>query len=131
MEDRCPTCLHPRSYSPEYDAYYCTFCNAWLEEACSDPFCMYCANRKGSPAALLQTPKHMEFTIKSPEFVDLSPAVPFLETVNNHFHISDFSFTLADHTCSCSLYCSMETLREIDFFLKKELASIGTFTTHY
>jgi hypothetical protein len=32
-----------------YDAYYCEKCNAWLEEACDDPNCMFCKNRPEKP----------------------------------------------------------------------------------
>ena len=38
-------CGAKKSYSDEYDAYYCNSCQQWLEDKCSDPTCEFCANR--------------------------------------------------------------------------------------
>ena len=46
----CPDCGAPVSYSSEYDAYYCESCDQWLEEACDDPFCEFCAHRPERPS---------------------------------------------------------------------------------
>ncbi len=32
-------------YSERYDARYCKACFAWLETACKDPSCGFCASR--------------------------------------------------------------------------------------
>ena len=40
-------CFH--EYSEEYDAYYCTYCNKWLEDKCDDPTCEYCPTRPEQP----------------------------------------------------------------------------------
>ena len=34
-----------KEYSEEYDAYYDSETNEWLEEICEDPECEYCSNR--------------------------------------------------------------------------------------
>jgi hypothetical protein len=50
MDLNCPTCSNEkRSYSEEYDAYYCDFCNSWLEDTCGDSDCEYCNNRPEKP----------------------------------------------------------------------------------
>ena len=46
----CPTCKSEKSYSARYDAYYCELCNKWLEVACNDPNCEYCAERPEKPS---------------------------------------------------------------------------------
>jgi DNA-directed RNA polymerase subunit RPC12/RpoP len=44
-ETKCPKCNSPRSYSEEYDTYYCETCNEWLEDICTDRDCVYCNTR--------------------------------------------------------------------------------------
>jgi len=36
-------------YSERYDAYYCSFCNEWLDPKCIDPECFFCPNRPDRP----------------------------------------------------------------------------------
>lgn len=48
--DFCPHCGAPVCYAPEYDAYYCEACDLWLEEACDDPSCRFCAHRPERPS---------------------------------------------------------------------------------
>jgi hypothetical protein len=38
-----------RSYSKEFDAYYCANCNEWLENPCSNPECDFCSLRPERP----------------------------------------------------------------------------------
>jgi hypothetical protein len=38
-----------KKYSVEYDAYYNSETNQWLEDKCSDPYCEYCENRPDKP----------------------------------------------------------------------------------
>lgn len=40
-----PCCGAVRVRSEKYDAYYCGSCHAWLERACTEPWCGYCAGR--------------------------------------------------------------------------------------
>lgn len=50
MDLTCPTCSsEKRLYSEEYDAHYCDFCNAWLEDICGDSDCEYCQARPPKP----------------------------------------------------------------------------------
>jgi hypothetical protein len=42
-------CGNEKSYSAEYDAYYCKSCNHWLESKCDDPECEYCTKRPKVP----------------------------------------------------------------------------------
>lgn len=50
MDLNCPTCGNEKkSYSEEYDAYYCDFCNEWLEDICTDRDCEYCKKRPLTP----------------------------------------------------------------------------------
>lgn len=47
----CPICgSSPIFMINCYDARACLYCNTWLEKACSDPNCPFCANRPESPA---------------------------------------------------------------------------------
>jgi len=48
-ERRCPSCDQVLFYHDTFDAYYCAFCNAWLEGACSDSACEYCRARPSHP----------------------------------------------------------------------------------
>lgn len=36
-----------------HDAMACLHCNQWLEPACSDPTCPFCADRPDNPAGVL------------------------------------------------------------------------------
>lgn len=49
LTDYCNDCFEPLSYNDEYDACYCAPCNAWREEACTDPSCEYCDLRPKRP----------------------------------------------------------------------------------
>jgi hypothetical protein len=42
-------CEDKKSYSQEYDAYYCKSCDKWLEDKCDDPNCEYCTTRPQTP----------------------------------------------------------------------------------
>lgn len=42
-------CEENKTYSKEYDAYYCQTCNEWLEDTCTDRDCYYCINRPSRP----------------------------------------------------------------------------------
>jgi len=45
----CIHCKTLRTYSEEYDAYYCKKCNYWIETICSDKKCEYCRKRPKYP----------------------------------------------------------------------------------
>jgi hypothetical protein len=50
IDDRaCPECERARIYYDDYDAFFCAFCNTWLESRCSDPACEYCRGRPEKP----------------------------------------------------------------------------------
>ena len=38
-------CGDPGSYDEKHEAYYCSVSGVWLESACLDPECDYCAKR--------------------------------------------------------------------------------------
>jgi hypothetical protein len=40
---------HRVIYDDRFDAYVCTTCNLWLESACNDLDCDYCAKRPKLP----------------------------------------------------------------------------------
>jgi hypothetical protein len=42
-------CEAPKTYSEEYDCYYCEPCNIWSESKCDDLICEYCINRPVTP----------------------------------------------------------------------------------
>jgi hypothetical protein len=37
-------------YSEEYDCFYCSTCDKWLEEKCGDEECDYCWGRPPKPS---------------------------------------------------------------------------------
>ena len=45
----CEKCLERRIYSSQYDAYFCAQCNEWIEDACPDSSCEFCARRPFKP----------------------------------------------------------------------------------
>lgn len=45
----CLFCRCEKSYDETFDAYYCSSCNRWLEDICSDPECDYCRYRPETP----------------------------------------------------------------------------------
>jgi len=47
MNNLC--CQLPKSYSEEYDCYFCKSCNTWSEDKCDDINCEYCINRPVFP----------------------------------------------------------------------------------
>lgn len=49
LADFCHDCFTPLSYHETFDACYCTKCNAWREETCTDPTCEYCDIRPKRP----------------------------------------------------------------------------------
>lgn len=50
LENRCHVCLEPLAYHDEFDAQYCTACDEWREDLCSDPACEYCFTRPKKPS---------------------------------------------------------------------------------
>jgi hypothetical protein len=42
-------CDNKKSYSEEYDCYYCESCNKWSEDKCDDPTCEFCIKRPVTP----------------------------------------------------------------------------------
>lgn len=49
LAERCEQCGNPKIRSDQYDAYFCAYCNKWLEEKCTDPNCRYCPQRPDKP----------------------------------------------------------------------------------
>jgi hypothetical protein len=49
MDFNCEKCGYEKSYSTQFDAYYCAKCNEWCEKTCSDVTCMFCSNRPEKP----------------------------------------------------------------------------------
>jgi hypothetical protein len=47
---QCPSCFGTRAYSFRFDAFYCERCDRWLEEACEDKRCIFCAERPELPS---------------------------------------------------------------------------------
>jgi hypothetical protein len=47
--DRCSLCDSITEYSSEYDAYYCPYCNQWIEDKCDSPICELCRDRPDRP----------------------------------------------------------------------------------
>ena len=45
----CPKCSGSTFYYDSYDAAFCPDCNVWLEPACTDATCDYCADRPARP----------------------------------------------------------------------------------
>lgn len=51
-DEACEFCKRKRCYSEHYDAYFCPYCNRWLESRCGDPNCGFCKNRPHFPNKL-------------------------------------------------------------------------------
>ena len=50
IDTPCPLCgQHSKMYIFKYDALACINCNEWLEKACTDPTCSFCARRPETP----------------------------------------------------------------------------------
>ena len=37
-------------YNEEYDAYYCEYCDVWVEDGCGDDECTFCHSRPEKPS---------------------------------------------------------------------------------
>lgn len=49
-DSECPICGKKTTLQfDEYDAWCCISCNEWLEDACNDPDCLFCAKRPLTP----------------------------------------------------------------------------------
>ena len=48
-ERNCYKCNRYQLYSHDHDAYYCSYCNMWLEENCEDKECSHCKYRADKP----------------------------------------------------------------------------------
>lgn len=48
--DNCIVCGNRLKYSNKYGALYCSECDAWRSEKCSDPNCWACNNRPDKPS---------------------------------------------------------------------------------
>lgn len=49
VDSKCVKCNNYEVYCERYDAYFCAFCNEWLEEKCSDHTCYFCKDRPDKP----------------------------------------------------------------------------------
>jgi len=53
LNDNSPSnfckCGCKKTYSAQYDAYYCAECNEWLEDICNDRNCTFCQTRPVKP----------------------------------------------------------------------------------
>jgi hypothetical protein len=45
----CMSCGERLLYHEELDSQFCAQCNAWVSGKCSEPECIYCANRPERP----------------------------------------------------------------------------------
>ena len=45
----CNRCGQPTELNWDYDARFCRRCNRWIESACGDVNCPYCADRPAKP----------------------------------------------------------------------------------
>lgn len=48
--DGCNECASELRYNEQYDAYYCTRCDTWLEDQCEDSECNFCPSRPLLPS---------------------------------------------------------------------------------
>lgn len=46
----CPNCGDKKIRNEDYDAYFCSQCDIWLENTCGDPDCGYCTERPETPS---------------------------------------------------------------------------------
>ena len=46
---KCNSCQTTAIYNETFDAYFCAYCNIWLEKKCGDPNCDYCPKRPEKP----------------------------------------------------------------------------------
>jgi hypothetical protein len=50
----CPSCgAEPDRYSTKHDAVFCSACDRWTEDKCSDEACWYCAGRPEKPSSVV------------------------------------------------------------------------------
>ena len=47
---RCIVCLNSLNYNEEHDSEFCSTCDEWREDSCSDPNCEYCLARPEKPS---------------------------------------------------------------------------------
>lgn len=59
-DEKCPFCYTPKVYSIEYDAYYCSKCNKWLESKCEDKECKFCSKRPDKPLSKKADPEESD-----------------------------------------------------------------------
>jgi len=45
----CPGCHKKTLYNPDFDSFYCTYCNIWVETVCGQTYCDFCSNRPEKP----------------------------------------------------------------------------------
>ena len=50
LKTKCIDCGAERQYNYEYDTYFCSTCDKWLEEICGDEECEYCWGRPPKPS---------------------------------------------------------------------------------
>ncbi len=55
-------CCSSKKYNERYDAYFCSFCDVWIEEKCSDMDCEFCKDRPFRPSEIVY------FNAKSDDF---------------------------------------------------------------
>lgn len=51
-DDQCRTCSMLKCYADKFDAYFCPYCDAWLEINCGHPSCEFCRDRPEKPSIL-------------------------------------------------------------------------------
>lgn len=49
-KNHCLHCVGEATYSVRYGALFCPRCDVWLESACTDPACEFCARRPEKPS---------------------------------------------------------------------------------
>lgn len=48
-DDKCKKCNNLLIYYKIYDAFFCAYCNEWVEDNCGDINCEFCKGRPERP----------------------------------------------------------------------------------
>lgn len=86
-------CCSSKAYSKEYDAYYCKFCNVWLEKECSDNNCYMCRTRPERPLDNKENKKNKVNIMKENTIEELAKTFEDhhqLVLINRHRDIENF-----------------------------------------
>jgi len=48
-DEKCKKCNNFLVYYEKYDAFFCAYCNEWVESKCRDKECEFCKSRPEKP----------------------------------------------------------------------------------